>query len=101
MGDANPVCRSEEHRAVRSKVGLFDVSHMGEFEIKGRGALEAVQRITTNDASRLGVGQVQYSVLTTPEGTFVDDVTVYKFADDYYCLTVNASNIEKDFAWVR
>jgi len=91
----------EEHRAVRSKVGLFDVSHMGEFEIKGRGALEAVQHITTNDASRLGVGQVQYSALTTPEGTFVDDVTVYKFADDWYCLTVNASNIEKDFAWVR
>src|SRR3970282_609376 len=73
----------EEHRAVRSKAGLFDVSHMGEFEIKGRGALEAVQRITTNDASRLGGGQVQYSALTTPQGTFVDDVTVYKFADDY------------------
>jgi aminomethyltransferase len=91
----------EEHRAVRSKAGLFDVSHMGEFEIRGRGALEAVQKVTTNDASRLNIGQVQYSALTTPEGTFVDDVTVYKFADDCYCLTVNASNIEKDFAWVR
>ena len=91
----------EEHRAVREKAGLFDVSHMGEFEIRGRGALEAVQRLTTNDASRLRVGQVQYSALTTPEGTFVDDITVYKFADDRYCLTVNASNIDKDFAWIR
>lgn len=91
----------EEHRAVRERAGLFDVSHMGEFEIRGRGALESIQRLTTNDASRLHVGQVQYSALTTPAGTFVDDITVYKFADDRYCLTVNASNIDKDFAWVR
>ena len=91
----------EEHRAVRERAGLFDVSHMGEFEIRGRGALESIQRLTTNDASRLHVGQVQYSALTTPAGTFVDDITVYKFADDHYCLTVNASNIDKDFAWVR
>jgi aminomethyltransferase len=91
----------EEHRAVRGKAGLFDVSHMGEFEIRGPGALEAVQRVTTNDASRLQVGQVQYSALTTPAGTFVDDLTVYKFADDRYGLTVNASNIDKDFAWIR
>jgi len=91
----------EEHRAVRGKAGLFDVSHMGEFELRGPGALEAVQRVTTNDASRLQVGQVQYSALTTPEGTFVDDLTVYKFADDRYGLTVNASNIDKDFAWIR
>lgn len=91
----------EEHRAVRGKAGLFDVSHMGEFEVRGHGALEAVQRVTTNDASRLQVGQVQYSALTTPEGTFVDDLTVYKFADDRYGLTVNASNIDKDFAWIR
>ena len=91
----------EEHRAVREKVGLFDVSHMGEFELRGPGALEAIQRLTTNDASRLHVGQVQYSALTTPDGTFVDDITVYKFADVRYCLTVNASNIDKDFAWVR
>lgn len=91
----------EEHRAVRSKAGLFDVSHMGEFEIRGAGALEAVQRVTTNDASRLRVGQVQYSALTTPEGTFVDDLTVYKFTDERYGLTVNASNIDKDFAWIR
>ena len=91
----------EEHRAVREKAGLFDVSHMGEFEIRGPRALEAIQRLTSNDASRLRVGQVQYSSLTTPQGTFVDDITVYKFADDHYCLTVNASNIEKDFAWIR
>ncbi len=91
----------EEHRAVREKAGLFDVSHMGEFEIRGARSLEAIQRLTSNDASRLNIGQVQYSSLTTPQGTFVDDITVYKFADDRYCLTVNASNIEKDFAWIR
>ena len=91
----------DEHRAVREKAGLFDVSHMGEFEIRGSGALQAIQKLTTNDASRLHIGQVQYSALTTPEGTFVDDITVYKFADDRYCLTVNASNIDKDYAWVR
>src|SRR5574337_371248 len=74
---------------------------MGEIEIAGPGALEAVQRLTTNDASRLSVGEVQYSVLTTPEGTFVDDITVYKFADDRYWFTVNAANTEKDVAWIR
>ncbi len=91
----------EEHRAVRERAGLFDISHMGEIEIAGPGALEAIQYLTSNDASRLSVGEVQYSVLTTPEGTFVDDITVYKFADDRYCLTVNAANIEKDVAWIR
>lgn len=91
----------EEHRAVRERAGLFDISHMGEIEIKGPQALEAIQHLTSNDASRLRVGQVQYSALTTPQGTFVDDITVYKFADDRYCLTVNAANIEKDFAWIR
>lgn len=91
----------EEHRAVRERAGLFDVSHMGEIEITGPGALEAIQHLTSNDASRLYVGQVQYSALTTPEGTFVDDITVYKFADDRYCMTVNAANIEKDFVWIR
>jgi aminomethyltransferase len=91
----------EEHRAVRTRAGLFDVSHMGEFEISGPGALEAVQRVTTNDASRLQIGQVQYSALATPEGTFVDDLTVYRLAEDRYGLTVNAANIEKDFAWIR
>ena len=90
----------EEHRAVSERAGLFDISHMGEFEIAGPGALEAVQRLTTNDASRLSVGEVHYSALTTPEGTFVDDITVYKFADDRYWFTVNAANIEKDVAWI-
>ncbi len=91
----------EEHKAIRGAAGLFDVSHMGEIEFRGPAALEAVQRLTSNDASRLQVGQVQYSALTTEAGTFVDDLTVYKFADDHYMATVNASNIDKDFAWMR
>ena len=91
----------EEHRAVRERAGLFDISHMGEIEIAGPGALEAIQHLTSNDASRLSVGEVHYSVLTTPEGTFVDDITVYKRANDRYCLTVNAANIEKDVTWIR
>ncbi len=91
----------EEHKAVRSAAGMFDVSHMGEVEFRGPAALEAVQHLTSNDASRLQVGQVQYSALTTEAGTFVDDLTVYKFADDHYMATVNASNIDKDFAWMR
>ena len=91
----------EEHRAVRSAAGLFDVSHMGEVEFRGPAALAAVQRLTSNDASRLKVGQVQYTALTTEAGTFVDDLTVYKFADDHYMVTVNASNIDKDVAWMR
>ncbi|MBI2001077.1 MAG: glycine cleavage system aminomethyltransferase GcvT [candidate division NC10 bacterium] len=91
----------DEHKAVRGAAGIFDVSHMGEVEFRGPAALEAVQRLTSNDASRLAVGQVQYSALTTEAGTFVDDLTVYKFADDHYMATVNASNIDKDFAWMR
>jgi aminomethyltransferase len=91
----------EEHRAVRSAAGLFDVSHMGEVEIGGPGALEAVQRLVSNDASRLQVGQVQYSALTTEAGTFVDDLTVYRLADDRFMLTLNASNTPKDVAWIR
>jgi len=91
----------EEHRAVRSAAGLFDVSHMGEVEFRGPAALEALQRLTSNDAARLQVGQVQYSALTTEVGTFVDDLTVYKFAADRYLVTVNASNIDKDVAWMR
>jgi aminomethyltransferase len=91
---------SEEHLAVRSRAGLFDVSHMGEIEIAGQDALAAVQRITSNDASRLAVGQVQYSALTTPQGTFVDDVLTYRLADDHFLLVVNAGNIVKDFKWI-
>jgi len=91
----------DEHKAVRGAAGVFDVSHMGEVEFRGPAALEAVQRLTSNDASRLQVGQVQYSALTTEAGTFVDDLTVYKFADDHYMVTVNASNIDKDVAWMQ
>jgi len=90
----------EEHRAVRRAVGLFDISHMGEFEVAGPGALAAVQRLCSNDASALAVGQVQYSLLCYPEGGIVDDLTLYRLAGDRFMLTVNASNIEKDWAWV-
>ena len=90
-----------EHRAVRSAAGLFDVSHMGEVEFRGPGALAALQRLTSNDVSRLQVGQIQYSALTTEAGTFVDDLTVYRLADDRYLTTLNASNIEKDVRWMR
>jgi aminomethyltransferase len=90
----------DEHLAVRSRAGLFDVSHMGQIEIAGRDALAAVQHITTNDASRLAIGQAHYSALPTPEGTFVDDVLTYRMADDHYLLVVNAANIVKDFTWI-
>src|SRR5438093_3545869 len=90
----------EEHRCVRSVVGLFDISHMGEFEARGPGALQAVQAITSNDASTLAIGQVQYSLLCYPEGGIVDDLTLYRLEDQHYMLTVNASNIDKDWAWV-
>jgi aminomethyltransferase len=84
---------------VRGRVGLFDVSHMGEFEIDGAGALGAVQRLTTNDAARLEVGQLQYSLLCYPDGGIVDDATVYRLGADHFMITVNASNIDKDWAW--
>ena len=90
----------DEHLAVRSRAGLFDVSHMGEIEIAGADALSAVQRITSNDAGRFARNQAQYSALTTPEGTFVDDVLTYRLADDHFMLVVNASNIMKDFHWI-
>src|SRR5262245_43629652 len=90
----------EEHRAVRKNVGLFDISHMGEFEIAGPEALRSLQRLTTNDVSTLGVGQVQYTLLCYPEGGIVDDLTLYRLGDDRFMLTVNASNIDKDWSWV-
>ena len=90
----------EEHRTVRSAVGLFDVSHMGEFEVEGPGALAALQHLTTNDVAALQVGQIQYSLLCYPNGTIVDDLTVYRVSDDRYMLTVNAGNIDKDWAHV-
>ncbi len=91
---------SAEHAAVRTAAGLFDVSHMGEVEIAGPGALDAVQHITSNDAAKLQVGQIQYSALTTPEGTVVDDLLVYRFGPSHYLLVINAGNIDKDVAWI-
>jgi aminomethyltransferase len=91
---------ADEHLAVRSRAGLFDVSHMGQIEIAGPDALKAVQHVTSNDASRLSVNQAHYSALTTPDGTFVDDVLTYRLADDHFMLVVNASNIIKDFRWI-
>jgi aminomethyltransferase len=90
----------EEHMAVRKAAGLFDVSHMGEIEIRGTQALELIQRLTTNDASKLQDGQAHYSALTYPEGTFVDDILIHRFAADHYFLCVNASNVDKDFQWI-
>ncbi|MBA2305412.1 MAG: glycine cleavage system aminomethyltransferase GcvT [Acidobacteria bacterium] len=89
-----------EHMAVRTAAGLFDVSHMGQIEIAGKDALQAVQHTTSNNAGRLAVNQAHYSALTTPQGTFVDDVLVYKLTDEHFMLVVNASNIIKDFKWI-
>jgi len=89
-----------EHMAVRTGVGLFDVSHMGEIWFRGAGALAAVQHVTMNDASRLKDGQAQYSALLTPEGCYVDDVLVHRASENDYLLVVNASNTDKDFAWI-
>ncbi len=90
----------DEHRAVRRAVGLFDISHMGELEIEGPDALGIVQRLCTNDAAPLAAGQVQYSLLCHPGGGIVDDLTLYRLADDRFMLTVNAGNIDKDWSWV-
>jgi len=90
-----------EHMAVRTGVGIFDVSHMGDIGLVGPEALNAVQHISMNDASRLAVGQAQYSALLYPQGTFVDDVIVHRLADDEYFLVINAGTREKDFGWVR
>jgi aminomethyltransferase len=89
-----------EHLAVRSRAGLFDVSHMGEIEIAGKNALTAVQQLLCNDASRLNVGQAHYSALLTPGGTFLDDVIVYRMAGSHFLLVVNAANAGKDYAWI-
>ena len=91
---------TNEHMAVRTRAGLFDVSHMGEIEVAGKDALAAVQHISSNDASRLAVGQAHYAALTTPDGTFVDDMLVYRMAPSHFMLVVNASNIEKDYNWI-
>jgi aminomethyltransferase len=91
---------ADEHLAVRTRAGVFDVSHMGEIEIAGADALRAVQHLTSNDAGRLADNQIQYSALTTPQGTFVDDVLTYRLSGDHFMLVVNASNIVKDFRWI-
>lgn len=91
----------DEHNAVRTAVGLFDVSHMGEIEFKGPDALAAVQRLVCNDVAKMSIGQAMYAGLLYPNGTFVDDLLVHKIADDHYMLCVNAGNMEKDFAWVK
>jgi aminomethyltransferase len=90
----------EEHHAVRRSAGLFDVSHMGQIELRGPGALALLQRLTCNDASRLAPGQAQYTALTTEKGTFVDDVLACRRGAAEYLLVVNAGNTDKDFAWI-
>ncbi|HEY0059421.1 MAG TPA: glycine cleavage system aminomethyltransferase GcvT [Flavisolibacter sp.] len=92
----------EEHHAVRKAAGVFDVSHMGEFILKGEGALELIQRVTTNDASKLTSGKAQYSALTNNNGGIVDDLLVYCIKEGaVYMIVVNASNIEKDWNWIQ
>ncbi len=90
-----------EHATVRNGVGVFDVSHMGEFILKGEKALDLIQRVTSNDASKLYDGKVQYSCLPNQDGGIVDDLLVYKIDDKTYMLVVNASNIEKDWNWIQ
>lgn len=92
---------AKEHAAVRSAAGLFDVSHMGEFEIRGPEALDLIQYLTTNDASHLVDGQAQYSAIAYPHGAVVDDLLVYRHDAEYFMLVVNASNIGKDFEWIN
>ncbi len=90
-----------EHMAVRTAVGLFDVSHMGDIQLRGPGSLAAVQRLLMNDASKLQVGQAHYSAMLYENGTFVDDVVLHKLSDNDYLIVINAGTREKDVAWVR
>ena len=89
-----------EHESVRNAVGVFDVSHMGEFLLKGQNALALIQKVTTNDAATLTIGRAQYSCLPNNDGGIVDDLIVYKMKDEEYLLVVNASNIDKDWNWI-
>lgn len=91
----------EEHEAVRTKAGLFDVSHMGEISVKGKDSLSYLQKIATNDVSKLTNGKAQYSALCYENGGTVDDILIYKKSDNHYWLVVNAANIEKDFNWLQ
>lgn len=90
----------EEHNTVRNGVGIFDVSHMGEFLVKGPHALDLIQKVTSNDASKLVIGKAQYSCLPNDKGGIVDDLLVYKIREEEYLLVVNASNIDKDWEWI-
>ena len=91
----------QEHECVRNKVGVFDVSHMGEFILRGPHALDLIQKTTSNDASKLTDGKVQYSCFPNLDGGIVDDLLVYRIKEDQYMLVVNASNIEKDWNWLK
>lgn len=91
---------TQEHFAVREKVGVFDVSHMGQFKIEGKNALDLIQKITTNDASKLSINQAQYSCMTNPQGGIIDDLIVYKIAEEEYLLVVNASRLDQDWDWI-
>lgn len=91
----------DEHLAVRTRAGLFDVSHMGEISVAGKDALAFLQYLTPNDVSLLSPGHAQYTALTTPQGTFVDDLLIYCLSSDEYLLVVNAANTDKDFQWVQ
>jgi aminomethyltransferase len=95
-----PAGTVEEHLRTRSHAGLFDVSHMGEIEVKGPAAIPFVNRIVSNDATKLIDGQAQYSALTTYAGTVIDDLLVYRFAADHLLLVVNAGTTEKDWDWI-
>ena len=92
---------TEEHLAVRNDVGIFDVSHMGEFILRGDKAIELIQKISTNDASKLHPGKVQYSCMPNGKGGIVDDLLIYQLSKNAYMLVVNASNIEKDWDWIN
>ena len=92
---------NEEHATVRKGIGLFDVSHMGQFFVKGDNALSLIQKVTSNNAAKLAIGQAQYSCLPNNTGGIVDDLLVYKLSEDEYMLVVNASNIDKDLTWIK
>src|SRR5436305_9645555 len=91
----------EEHQAVRTHAGLFDVSHMGEFKVEGAQALAFLQYLVPNDVSRLAIHQALYTQLCLPDGGTIDDLIIYHLADNHYMMVVNAANIDKDFAWVE
>ena len=90
-----------EHLRTRAHAGLFDVSHMGEIDVRGPDAIAFINRLVSNDAAKLGDGQAQYSALTTPEGTVIDDLLVYRFAEDHLLLVVNAGTTDKDWSWIN